>query len=378
MLTFRHLAAFAALVILGGPVEAAPSPATTARAGGSVLQAALEQARTASGAPAMAVALIRANSIAVAFGGQRRIDLPSRIEREDRFHIGSEAKSMLAVLIAQQVDMGRLRWDSTLEELLPDVTVTGKDVYRRVTIADLLRHRGGLVQLEQLSDLVAVPPLSGDVGSQRLQFATWALQQEPVALPNTRTLYSNAGYVIAAAILERVTGQRYEHVLRRQLLAPLGIKARFGWPALTHRNEEPWGHALIGDQLVPVDPRDPESQIPAWANPAGNLSLSIDEFARYVQWHLRAAEGLPSWLSPQSVAMLHTAFDNYAMGWAESGTGVTRFSFHAGGSDLFRAYMVIVPGLDLAAVVVANADDDAVAAVEVELANQVIAAAAQP
>ena len=346
MCFFRYLAISGAILAL------AVSPPASARPSGQPqLQRALAEAHAASGAPAMAVALIRAKSIEVAYAGRRRIHVPERVERTDRFHIGSDAKSMLAVLIAQQVDAGRLRWDSTLEELLPDVTVTGKGVYRRVTIADLLRHRGGLIQLEQLSDLIAVPPLNGDIGRQRLQFATWALQQEPVALPNTQTLYSNAGYVIAAAILERVTGQRYEQVLQRQLLAPLGIEAHFGWPALLRRNEEPWGHALMGNQLVAVDPRDPESQIPAWANPAGNLNLNIDEFARYVQWHLRAAEGLPVRLSEQSVAMLHTPVDGYAMGWAEAGTGSTRISFHVGGSDLFHAYMVMVPGFDAAAIV---------------------------
>lgn len=381
MLKFTYLAAVAAILPWGFPTGASyaqsNSGAAVTRTVDPPLQRALNQARAASGAPAMAVALIRSNSVSVAVAGRRRVDLPVQVERDDRYHIGSDAKSMLAVLVAQQVDLGRLRWDSTLDELLPDVTVTGRETYRHVTVADLLRHRAGLVQLEQLADLAAVPTLSGDAIHQRLQFAQWALQQEPIASPNSKTLYSNAGYVVAAAVLERVSGQRYEQLLQRQLLSPLGIEARFGWPALTRRNDEPWGHVSAEGGMIPVGPRDPATQIPVWANPAGNLNLSIEEFARYVQWHLRASEGLPSRLSAQSVTMLHTPIENYAMGWAEAGTGPARISFHAGGSGLFHAYMVMLPGLDLAAVVVANADNESVANAAATLATDVLNAAVQ-
>lgn len=172
------------------------------------------------------------------------------------------------------------------------------------------------------------------------------------------SVYSNAGYVVAAAMLERVTGHSYEELLQRRLFGPLAIRARFDWPAAGGRVNAPWGHSLIDGQLVAVGPDEPGSRLPAWANPAGNLSFNTRDFARFVQLHLRGLRGTSTYLSPSTFLQLHTPAPGfaYAAGWATIEQDGRRISLHEGNSGLFYAFMIIDPANDVAAVVVGNSD----------------------
>jgi CubicO group peptidase (beta-lactamase class C family) len=245
-----------------------------------------------SGAPGMTAAVITSDSIEVFASGLRRADRPQRVTKDDAFGIGADAKAMLATVIATEVEAGRLRWDTTLGEVMPEIAATGRAVYRTVTLAQLLNHQAGLPQLLTQEDLVVVPRLRGPVVLQRVQFVRWAVRQQPLAPPGTAVLYSNAGHVVAAAMLERVTAQRYELLMQRRLFAPLGITARFEWPAAGGRRRQPWGHLFVAGEAAPVDPDDPSTQFPEWLNPAGNVSMNARDFGRFVRLHLRACAGL--------------------------------------------------------------------------------------
>jgi D-alanyl-D-alanine carboxypeptidase len=312
--------------------------------------------------------------------GLRRVGSRARVTKEDFFAIGSDAKAMLGTLIAREVEAGRLRWDTTIEEVLPEVMATARPEYRTVTVTQLLDHRSGLLPLATLADLTVVPRLDGPVIAQRRKFARWVLRQAPVVAPGTTGVYSNAGYVVAAAMLERVTGRSYEELMRRRLLAPLGITARFDWPAADDRKNAPWGHLLVDDRLVAVAPDDPGSRTPEWMNPAGNLSLSTRDFARFVQLHLRGLRGTSMYLDPSTFLRLHTPAEGYvyAVGWAVLEQDGRRVSFHEGNSSLFYAFMFVDPENDIAAVVVANADTPQVAGAAASLAIGLMQAKLQP
>jgi D-alanyl-D-alanine carboxypeptidase len=73
------------------------------------------------------------------------------------------------------------------------------------------------------------------------QFARWLLQRPTVGAPGAKFLYSNAGYVVAAAMVERVTEMPWKDAVRKWLFVPLEMNANFGWPAADNPNE-PFGH----------------------------------------------------------------------------------------------------------------------------------------
>ncbi len=369
MLSFK-----AGLSAIVGVFALSATPFAQAGAPPSPAQALLDETRAATGAPGMTAALISSDDIATWVSGVRRVGTGARVSRENVFHVGSDLKAMVATVIAQEVEAGRLRWDTTIGEVLPEVTGTARAEYRQVTLTQLLQHRAGLLPLLRLEDLAVVPRLRGSVVQQRRQFTQWVLTQPATSVPGTRDDYSNAGYVVAAAMLEKVTGHRTEYLLEKRLFAPLKMRsARFGWPAEIARRFEPWGHATVGERkFVAVSPFDPEARIPEWANVSGNLSLDTRDFARFVQLHLRGLRGTSTFLDPTTFQTLHTPTDEYALGWAAVEAGGARFSFHAGGTDLFYAVMVVVPDADRAAVVMINADNPDIEDAAIVLASQLL------
>src|SRR5215212_2418790 len=89
--------------------------------------------------PAVAAAVVR-NGTVVAAGavGTRRAGTDTPVTVSDRFHIGSDTKAMTALLAAMFVEEGRLRWDSTVGEVFPELAATMDAGLRRVTLEQLL------------------------------------------------------------------------------------------------------------------------------------------------------------------------------------------------------------------------------------------------
>jgi CubicO group peptidase (beta-lactamase class C family) len=129
--------------------------------------------------------------------------------------------------------------------------------------------------------------------------------------------YSNLGYVLAGAAIDRITGSTYESALRTELLDPLGVTtAGFGPPPRL------WGHrprlqiaSLCIGRGKPAGPDDLRSDNPPLLTPAGRLHLSLADWAR-VQRLFLDGTGL---LGPASLGhILQTPSDGrgMAMGWA--------------------------------------------------------------
>lgn len=318
----------------------------------------LEEFRGALGVPALSAATITDDDISVAAVGIRRLGWPGRVTRADRFHTGSDAKAMFATVAARLVEEGRVRWDTTIEEVFPAIVVSGGAPYKSVTLADLLRHRSGLMALDSVDDLALVPVFRGSPSAQRRQFADWVLRTQPVAEPGAKSEYSNAGYVVAAAMIESLTHQSYEDLMQRKLFGPLKLDASYEWPAWRAVLSQPWGHESVNGTLLPRSPHLPETQIPAWLRPASGVSVSTRDFARFVKLHLRGLRGQCALISCASFQALHTAVDGYALGWAVAYIDGRNISYHTGASGLFAASMFVDPGVGRAAVAMTNADSD--------------------
>lgn len=137
---------------------------------------------------------------------------------DTRFNVGSMNKMMTAVAVLQLAEAGKLALGDRVGRWLPDYPVAA--VRERVTIAQLLSHRSGLgsywndrfqrerLKIREVSDYLAL-------------FSTDSL----LSPPGTRWEYSNAGFVVLGAIIERVTGMRYEDYLRARVLRPAGMVA---------------------------------------------------------------------------------------------------------------------------------------------------------
>jgi CubicO group peptidase (beta-lactamase class C family) len=287
--------------------------------------------------------------------GTTRHDQESTVFASARFNIGSNAKSMLASLAATYVQEGRLRWDTKVGEVFAAERPTLNPQLASATLSQLLSHRSGLPAFSSGNELSAVEVEAGTPGEQRLSFALQVLRAPP-RNPSKTALYSNAGYIVAGAMIERVGGRSFEQLMQERLFAPLGISATFGTslPAVG----EPWGHVRTPSGLQVHD--HSRAVIPPFLQPAGDVSLSLKDYGLFLQEHLCGLRGRDGKvLKAATVVALHQATQGQdtALGWGKFKLNGQQASVHTGGTGTFSAYMAVIPDLDLAAATVTNSGD---------------------
>ena len=137
---------------------------------------------------------------------------------DTKFRLGSITKQFTATLILQLVEQGKIKLDGKLTDYLPDYR---KDTGAKITIHNLLSHTSGV------PNYTAIPGFFQNISRNPFavddfikKYASGDLDFEP----GTKFSYSNSGYFLLGAIVEKVTGKSYEQVLKENILDPLGMK----------------------------------------------------------------------------------------------------------------------------------------------------------
>ncbi len=331
----------------------------------------LEPIRERQHVPALAGAIVRGNDV-IALGavGVRKLGDPTPVTVDDLWHIGSDTKAMTATVIGILVEQGKLRWDMTPAEVFPELRDRMDPNYRTVTIEQLLWHRGGTPTDLRAGGLwQRLLKREGTPTEQRRTLVEGVLTQAPVASPMTKFVYSNAGYAIAGAMAEQVTGEAWETLTQRLLFDPLGMaSAGFGAPGTAGAVDAPYGHANRLFVLQPVEP-GPEADNPPAIAPAGTVHVSLRDWAKFVALHVRGAQDR---LTPEQARVLSAATirrlqtpppgADYAPGWgvAERDWG-GRVLTHAGSNTMWFALAWLAPEKDFAVLVTTNAGADTAA-----------------
>jgi D-alanyl-D-alanine carboxypeptidase len=344
-------------IVLGCVIGGAEGLAEERQLAAAPLAEVLERIRAKHGLPALAAASIRGLSIAESAAvGVRKIGGAEKVTIDDRWHIGSCTKSMTATLAAMLVERGQLQWTTTVGEIFPEMSGTADPLWSGVTLEQLLQHRGG-APAEAPPNLWRIAGMQqGTPTEQRLEFVKGLLLRRPMTRPGFA--YSNQGYAIAGAMLERKTGEPWEGLMRAQVFpACVMPQAGFGAPASAGKVDQPWGHLAKGEVLTPVPPGKNADNPPA-IGPAGTVHCTIEEFARYAAWHGRGERSGTGSLKRESFAKLHTpaAGGDYAMGWRvlprdwAGGNALT----HNGSNTMFFAVMWVAPAREMAFVAATN------------------------
>jgi D-alanyl-D-alanine carboxypeptidase len=237
------------------------------------------------------------------------------VAETEAWHIGSCAKALTAALYARLVEQGRAEWGARLVDLFPDLAESIDRGWSAVTIDELFTCRSGLPANPNRSAMLAAYDDPDPAVDQRSRTARAALANPPDGRGRFR--YSNLGYVLAGAAIDRVTDSDFESTMRAEILDPLGVTtAGFGPPPRL------WGHrprlqiaSLCLGRGTSVGPDDLRSDNPPLLTPAGRLHLSLPDWARVQRLFLDGA-GL---LSTASLGhLLRTPADGHgmAMGWA--------------------------------------------------------------
>jgi CubicO group peptidase (beta-lactamase class C family) len=251
-------------------------------------------------------------------------------------------------------EQGWLRLDDTVDRYLPEfqqVRVQGQGLARRPpTIRQCLSHTAGfpgndarrsnmegLAQLATLGEVVA--QLAG---------------QELLAEPGTSYDYSGHGYMVAGRVAEVVTGRCFQDLMRRHVLAPLGMATATLVPPESLQPLLP--KAYDRDPAGKLVARDRELALRS-INPGGGLISTLDDLGRFMLLHRnRGKVGAQSVVSAQALEQMYrpqpsTKGQGYGLGFnllAKASDGKATRLQHTGASgtlamlDFERDFIVIV------------------------------------
>ncbi|SDK81404.1 serine hydrolase domain-containing protein [Streptomyces indicus] len=258
-----------------------------------------------------------------------------------QYRVGSITKTFTAVLVMRLRDEGLLGLGDPVEKHLPG-TGLGE-----VTVGQLLAHTGGLAAETPGAWWERTP------GSERPTLAH-VLGEEPFLHPvGRRHHYSNPGYTVLGALVEKLRGAPWEDVLRREVLEPLGLtrtSAQPQPPAAGGWAVHPWADVMMPEQVEDL----------GLMAPAGQLWSTTRDLARFAVF---LAQGDDRVLSAATVREMRAPAAPAEDGDWEGGYGLGVQLFRRGGRTLaghsgslpgFLACMVFSVDEGLAAIALAN------------------------
>jgi CubicO group peptidase (beta-lactamase class C family) len=135
---------------------------------------------------------------------------------DTKFALGSIAKNYTKVLILQQLALGKLSLDDTIDNYELGFPT---EISSKVTIKDLLNHRSGF------ADIFTAEYRENQLAFDTLEKKLQLLLDEPLLFePDTDYRYSNYGYIVLGVILERITKQSFEDMLKKNIFERIELK----------------------------------------------------------------------------------------------------------------------------------------------------------
>jgi D-alanyl-D-alanine carboxypeptidase len=307
-----------------------------------------------------------ADDIEIAAAGVRQAGSGEHVTTTDQWHIGSNAKAMTAFLCARMVEHGKIEWTTSLSDVMGDLVANASPEVQEVTLTDLLAHRSGIRDRGLLSWIRRARGDSRSSTEQRVALAKRQLANAKWAPRSDTAHYSNFGYCLAAAMLERATGASWEDMMRAEVFSPLGMSsAGFGAPG-ADGSAQPWGHAGFF-RAAPKDPALKSSDFPAAIGPAGGNHVDMNDWARFARLFFEdhacnnylSGEGIARLTAPLSTLKdVRTSFRPcpYALGWVvlRPDWGNGDVLAHAGSNMNFFASILVARQRNLAFLIATN------------------------
>lgn len=169
--------------------------------------------------PGLALAVVRHGRLErLSYYGKSSIEFSIPARSGDLFHVASVSKSFTAVAVMKLVEAGKLKLDDPIGAYLNQLP----ESWRGVRIRNLLGHTSGLPDIVKGNS----PELIADTPSEAMSL----LRNKPLQFATgTQYRYDQTDYMLLGLLIERLSGQTYEHFCQTQLFDPAGlVEAKFG------------------------------------------------------------------------------------------------------------------------------------------------------
>ena len=239
----------------------------------------------------LAVVVVRDNEVVYQHSlGWKDREARIPLEGEDLFRIASISKSFVASSILQLVEQGKVSLDDDVGGLLGFQVRNPRFPDRPITVRMLLNHTSSITDSQRYHTLDLINPAAND---------TWAASYSEHA-PGENYQYSNLGYNMAGAVIERVSGIRFDRYVRERILEPLGLDGGH-WPdaldpgrfAQIYRYRDDEGFVRSDAAYAPLGERLAGYRMGYSAplfSPTGGLKISAPDLASYMLMHMNLGE----------------------------------------------------------------------------------------
>ncbi len=310
------------------------------------VDAAAQQVLSVTGVPSASIAIVQNGDIVYTHAyGKARLQPPIDATPQMRYSIGSISKQFTAAAILLLEQQGKLSVEDKVSKYIPDLTRADE-----VTIRMLLAHTSGY-QDYWPEDYLMTPMLQNVSAQQILD--KWG--KKPLDFdPGTRWQYSNTNYVIAGAIVEKVSGTELFRFLQKNVFTPLKMTSVYNSDVESLGKTDAEGY--IRYALGPLRPAPPAGN--GWMFAAGELAMPVYDLAL---WDISVMN--QSLLAPKSYAEMNDSFKlkdgndtHYGLGVFVNRRMDRPAIEHSGEVSGFVAENVVFPDDKAAIVVLTNQD----------------------
>ncbi|MEV8440507.1 serine hydrolase domain-containing protein [Actinosynnema sp. NPDC051121] len=302
----------------------------------------LADAMLAQGAPGVLVGVDTARGDVRVRSGYGDVDRRTPVPWRAKFRIGSYTKTFVAATVLHLVGEGRLSLEDTVDRWLPGVVTGNGNDGTKITVRNLLQHTSGLPNY-----VGRLPELFLEAKFDDVRFRTYrpeqlvalAVREKPDFQPGERWSYSNTGYVLAGMIIERVTGNTWQHEVRTRIVEPLGLRDTF-LPGTSPFLPEPHATAYerFPEKGLEADPNDPRygraidvtRYNPSWGGAAGDMISTTADGNAFLKALLGGRVLRPAQLAEMTKTVRAPELDPAWPG-AEYGLGLMRIPDSCGG-----------------------------------------------
>jgi CubicO group peptidase (beta-lactamase class C family) len=285
-----------------------------------------------------AVLVMRDNRELVAGGfGFANVEHQVPNTRKTKFRLGSITKQFTAMAIMILAEQGKLTLDDPIQKHLEG----SPDAWKDVTIHHLLSHTSAIPNFTAFPDYTAKMTLP----ATPLQIIDRFKDKPLEFMPGEQFAYSNSGYIVLGALIEKASGKSYEQFLKEAIFEPLEMRDT----DYDHHDQ------IIAERASGYDGRDGKLLNAPYIDmsvpfAAGALFSTIEDMQR---WDRALRSG--KLISAQSLEKMITPVKNgFGYGWQMETRCDHRLMKHGGGINGFTTYMIHIPDMQALVVVLSN------------------------
>jgi CubicO group peptidase (beta-lactamase class C family) len=312
-----------------------------------------------SGIPGMAVAVVHGGKTVYVKGfGVKDVRSSEKVDADTVFQLASLSKPLSSTVVAHQVGVNAIGWDTPIVSKLPWFALSDPAVTNMVSVGDMFAHRSGLP--DHAGDMLE------DLGYDR-RYVLEHLRQLPLDPFRISYAYTNFGLTTGAEAVAVSAGKAWEDLADDVLFRPLGMASTsYRFADYQARTDRAVGHVHIDGRYEPRYVREPDPEAPA-----GGVSSSVSDMTRWLAMVLANgghdgkqivdAKALLPAVTPQIVSSratepaMRSGF--YGYGFNVSSTSAARMELsHSGAFELGSGTnFVVLPSADVAIIALTNA-----------------------